>query len=358
MKKRLVVIDGKSIFYRGYYAMPHLTSSKGLPLGGVYGFAILALNIIKKLQPDYVCVAWDKSKTNIRSRRRLYSEYKAQRTAAPSGFYEQIPTLFELLEAFNWPLYELDDYEADDIMATLARLASDEGLATILVSSDLDLLQALDKDVQIYLLKKGLQHIASFDEAEFLDKYQIKAKQFRDLKALMGDSSDNVPGVAGVGQKTATKLLLEYQTMDKVYENLDNIKPQVAQKLANDRKMAFLSRELVTLMDDAPVGLDLEAMTIKNLDYFKVQQCLRELEFYSLIKQLPEAMQIEDGDKLIQSLNQPVKKLKLVERANWQTLAKLNWQQPVFVHAYCKGRFGHQPAYLLVSDDEENALPL
>ena len=353
-KKRLVVIDGKSIFYRGYYAMPHLSSSKGVSLGGVYGFALLALNIIKKLQPDYACVAWDKSKTNIRSRRRLYAQYKAQRTPAPASFYEQLPVLFNLLQAFNWPLYELDDYEADDIMATLARLGSEAGLQTVLVSSDLDLLQALDKDVQIYLLKKGLQHIASFDEAEFLEKYQIKANQFRDLKALMGDSSDNVPGVAGVGKKTATTLLLEHETLDNIYENLDKIKPNIAQKLQTDRKMAFLSRQLVTLMTDAPVQLDLEAMTIKNLDYFKVQQCLRELEFYSLIKQLPEAMQLKDGHKLIQSLNKPVKKLKLIEQTNWQTLTEFNWQKPIFVHAYCRGRFGQKLAYLLVSDDQQN----
>ena len=349
--KRLVIIDGKSIFYRGYYAMPNLSSSKGLSLGGVYGFTLLALNVVKQLKPDYVCVAWDKSQTNIRSRRRLYAQYKAQRQPAPSSFYEQIPVLFELLEAFNWPLYELDDYEADDIMATFAKQASQLGIETILVSSDLDLLQALDKNVQIYLIKKGLRQISSFDEAEFLDKYQIRAQQFRDLKALMGDSSDNVPGVLGVGKKTATQLLLDYETLEGVYENLEQIKPTVAQKLKEHRKMAFLSRQLVTLMDDAPIELELEAMTIENLDYFKVQQMLRELEFYSLINQLPADMRAAHNQRFVQNIDSQVAKLKLVKEKDWQTLNQFNWKKPILVHAYCRGRFGQDLVYLMVCAD-------
>ena len=351
--QRLVIIDGKSIFYRGYYAMPHLSSSKGLSLGGVYGFTLLALNVIKKLKPDYVCVAWDKSQTNIRSRRRLYAQYKAQRTAAPAGFYEQIPILFELLGAFSWPLYELDDYEADDIMATLAKQASAAGLETVLVSSDLDLLQALDTNVQIYLIKKGLQNINSFNEAEFLDKYQIKAKQFRDLKALMGDSSDNVPGVAGVGKKTATQLLLDYETLEGVYENIEQIKPAVAQKLKDHRKMAFLSRQLVTLMEDAPVQLNLEEMTIQNLDYFKVQQMFRELEFYSLINQLPADMRADHNQKFVQNMDSQVAKFKLIKEKDWQTLNEFDWQKPIMAHAYCRGRFGQDLVYLMVCDDQK-----
>lgn len=350
----MVVIDGKSIFYRGYYAMPHLSSSKGLALGGVYGFTVLALNVVKKLQPDYICVAWDKSRTNIRARRRLYAPYKAQRTAAPPSFYEQIPTLFKLLEAFDWPLYELDDYEADDIMATLAKQAAKKGLHTILVSSDLDLLQALAPQVQIYLLKKGLQHIASFDESEFVDKYQIQPQQFRDLKALMGDSSDNVPGVAGVGRKTATDLLLKYSTLEEIYGNLDELPPKVAQKLKDDKKMAFLSRKLVTLMEDAPVKLDLEALTTENLDYFKVQKMLRELEFYSLVNQLPEEVRAASAEQFIQNSDQQIQRLKLIKEESWQTLNEVDWSRPVLAHVYCRGRFGRQLVYLLINADGQS----
>ena len=136
MTKRLVIIDGKSVFYRGYYAMPFLSTKDGTPTGGVYGFASMSLELIKKLKPDYVCVAWDKRGTNIRRRKELYPDYKAGRKPAPPDFYEQIPILMELLEAFSWPMYELDDYEADDIMGTLAVKAAEQGIETCLITSE------------------------------------------------------------------------------------------------------------------------------------------------------------------------------------------------------------------------------
>jgi RecF protein len=144
--KRLVVIDGKSVFYRGYYAMPNLSTRDGTPTGGVYGFVSLALEAFKKLQPDYVVVAWDKPKTNIRRRKEIYAEYKAGRKPAPPDFYAQIPILHELLEALGWPLYECDDYEADDIMGTLSQQANARGVESILITSDLDMLQLIDHD--------------------------------------------------------------------------------------------------------------------------------------------------------------------------------------------------------------------
>lgn len=157
--KKFVVIDGKSVFYRGYYAMPNLATKDGTPTGGVFGFATMALEVIKQLKPDYVAVAWDKPKTNIRRRLELYPEYKAGRKPAPPDFYEQIPVLHELLQAFGWPLYQLDDYEADDIMGTLAVQARAKGLDTLLVTSDLDLLQVVNGNVHVYALKHGLTDI-------------------------------------------------------------------------------------------------------------------------------------------------------------------------------------------------------
>src|SRR3954454_6388429 len=158
-RKKLAIIDGKSVFYRGYYAMPNLATREGVPTGGVFGFATMALEVIRRLKPDYVAVAWDKPKTNIRKRLELYPEYKAGRKPAPADFYEQVPILQELLEAFGWPLYELDDYEADDIMGALAVQATAKGLETLLVTSDLDMLQLIDGRVHVYALKTGLSNI-------------------------------------------------------------------------------------------------------------------------------------------------------------------------------------------------------
>ena len=291
MTKRLVIIDGKSVFYRGYYAMPNLSTADGTPTGGVYGFAALSLELIRQIQPDYVCVAWDKPKTNIRKRLEIYPEYKAGRKPAPPDFYAQIPILHELLDAFGWPLYEFDDYEADDIMATLDRQAEARGnIETYLITSDLDALQILDSNTFLYALKKGVSNIDKFDVAEFEARYKIRIDQFLDLKSLKGDSSDNIPGVAGIGEKTATQLLQQFDTLDGIYEHLDDVKESVRKKLIAGKDSAYMSKRLAALMFDAPVALDLPAMDIARLDAAKLKAMLVKLEFRSLLRKLPDAM--------------------------------------------------------------------
>lgn len=291
MAKRLVIIDGKSVFYRGYYAMPGLSTADGTPTGGVYGFAALSLELIKQLEPDYVCVAWDKRGTNIRRRLAIYSEYKAGRKPAPPDFYAQIPILHELLAAFGWPLYEFDDYEADDIMATLDKQAEQHGdIETYLITSDLDALQILDQNTYLYALKKGLTNIDKFDIPAFEKRYGIRIGQFLDLKSLKGDSSDNIPGVPGVGEKTAVKLLQQFETLDGVYDNLWQIKDSLRRKLEAGKKSAYMSRELARLFTDAPVKLDLAAMDVRDLDTAKLRELLEKLEFRSLLRKLPQHM--------------------------------------------------------------------
>jgi len=294
MTKRLAIIDGKSVFYRGYYAMPNLSMGDGTPTGGVYGFAALSLELIKKLKPDYVCVAWDKPKTNIRRRKELYPEYKAGRKPAPPDFYAQIPMLHELLEAFSWPLYELDDYEADDIMGTLAKKAAEEGIETCLITSDLDLLQVTGPLTHIYALKKGFSNIELFNPESFEDKYGIKVDQFLDLKALKGDSSDNIPGVPGVGEKTGIQLLQQYGTLDNVYENLWEVKDSTRRKLEAGKDSAYLSKQIAEIWCDAPLELDLKAMDVNDLDKLKLKTLLTHLEFRSLLRALPEGMRTSE----------------------------------------------------------------
>jgi len=297
MSKRLVVIDGKSVFYRGYYAMSHLSMKDGTPTGGVYGFTALSLEIMKKLKPDYVAVAWDKAKTNIRKRREIYPEYKAGRKPAPPDFYEQIPMLYELLEAFSWPLYELDDFEADDIMGSLARQASQQGIETCLITSDLDLLQAISPKTHVYALKKGFSNIELFHPESFQKKYNIDVHQFLDLKALKGDSSDNLPGVPGVGEKTAVQLLGDFKTLDGVYEHLDNLKPVLKKKLEAGKDSAYITKEVARLWVDAPIPLNLNSTNAHDVDVIKVKKLLEKFEFQSLLKQLPEHMQVDSTMK-------------------------------------------------------------
>jgi DNA polymerase-1 len=282
VRKKLVVIDGKSVFYRGYYAMPNLSTKDGLPTGGVYGFATMALEVVKQLKPDYVAVAWDKPKTNIRRRLELYPEYKAGRKPAPPDFYEQIPLLHELLEAFGWPLYEIDDYEADDIMGTFARQAKEENIETLLVTSDLDLLQVVDSHTKVYALKRGFSDIQLYSPQSFEAKYGIKVEQFLDYKALIGDSSDNIPGVPGVGPVAARSLLTEYQTLDNIYDNLALIKDTVSKKLAAGKALAYLSKELAAIWTDAPVELDYEALDGRKAQPAKILELLKKFEFRTL----------------------------------------------------------------------------
>jgi DNA polymerase-1 len=294
MSKRLVIIDGKSVFYRGYYAMPNLSTKDGTPTGGVYGFAVLALEIVKRLQPDYVCVAWDKAKTNIRSRLELYPQYKAGRKAPPPDFYEQIPILHDLLDSLGWPLYEADDLEADDIMGIIAKQVGKKGVESYLITSDLDVLQLVNPHTHIYTLKKGLTNIELFNEASFKEKYLVEPEQWIDVKALKGDSSDNIPGVAGIGEKTALELISQYKTLDGVYENIDLLKPKVREKLLKDKDMAYLSKKIVTLWVDTPFDFDLEDARLDATVPPEFVAMLRKLEFKQLLRQVESVVGPQD----------------------------------------------------------------
>lgn len=327
--KCLAVIDGKSIFYRGYYAMPGLSLPDGTPTGGVYGFASIAIELIKKLEPDYVAVAWDKPKTNIRKRLEIYPEYKAGRKPAPADFYAQVPILKELLEAFGWPFYEIDDYEADDILGAFAKQATEKGIETYLLTSDLDALQLISPTTKVYAIKNGFSNLEEFDVEAFEKKYGIGVEQFLDLKSLKGDSSDNLPGVPGIGEKTAIQLLQEFQTLDGVYEHIDDIKPSTAKKLEAGKELAYMSKEVGRIWTDAPVQLDWDVADVNDTDLSKVAAILKRLQFASLEKRLPKHMQFA-GDETPQ------------EAPTIAALEVTNWPSPLLVDG---------PVYVELFDD-------
>ena len=290
MTKRLVLIDGMSVFYRGYFAMPGLSLPDGTPTGGVFGFASIAVEVIKKLEPDYVAVAWDKSKTATRKRKEIYPEYKAGRTRPPDDFFAQIPLLHELLESFNWPLLEIDDYEADDIIGTISVAAAEKDIETYVVSGDYDMMQLLSKHTSVFINKKGAD-MMRFTETEFEEKYGVKLAQFVDYKALVGDSSDNIPGVRGIGPKAAQSLLEQYGTLDNIFEHTDELKGAQKAKLEEGKENAYMSRELAKIWCDVPVELDWEEADVNYTDLPAVATKLKEFEFHSLIKRLPKHMQ-------------------------------------------------------------------
>ncbi len=351
-KKKFAIIDGKSVFYRGYYAMPNLSTKDGTPTGGVFGFATMALEVIRRLKPDYVAVAWDKPKTNIRKRLELYPEYKAGRKPAPADFKEQIPVLQELLQAFGWPLYELDDYEADDIMGTLALQASAKGIETMLVTSDLDMLQLIDPHVHVYALKTGLSNIELYSPKSFEAKYGIRVNQFLDLKALKGDSSDNIPGVPGIGEKGAIELLKQYETLDTIYDNLALIKESTRKKLEAGRELAYLSKKLGAIWTDAPLKLDLTEVDGSRCQPEKVLHLLQQLEFRSLARQLPEVMQVAIENHQTGNGQHSLKsgKNQVVDSA--AALAGVNFDpaKPLFIYSRSAGKHGRNPQLFILSD--------
>lgn len=302
--KKLVIIDGKSVFYRGYYAMGNLSLEDGTPTGGVYGFASLAFEVIRKLKPDYVVVAWDKKGTSTAKRSTIYPEYKAGRKKAPDDFYEQIPLLKEFLKTLGWPLFETDGYEADDILGTLAVQANKLGVEANLITSDLDMLQLIDENTKVFAMKRGFSDIEEFDLEYFENKYGLKQSQFLDLKALQGDSSDNIPGVPGIGPKTATQLLQEFFTLEGIYENLEKIKPAWRKKLEDGKDLAFMSKKIAEIFLDAPVELNFEDADIHNFNYEEVLKMLRKLEFNSLVRKISKEMKTSSEDFETKNENQ------------------------------------------------------
>ena len=287
--QKLVIIDGKSVFYRGYYAMGNLSRADGTPTSGVYGFATIAMEIVRKLSPTKVVVAWDKAHTSTRKRLEIFSEYKAGRVKPPEDFFAQIPLLRDLIDALGWGFLECDDFEADDIIGTLARQAENDldenGVCkweTYIVSSDLDMLQIVDEHTKMYRLLKGFSTLEELDVPAVEKKYGILKSQFLDLKALKGDNSDNIPGVPGIGEKGAAKLLNEFGTLDGIYEHIDEISGATQKKLIAGKESAYMSLKLAKIMFDAPVKLDEVPDLV--ISKSRIVAALKKLEFFSLVR--------------------------------------------------------------------------
>ena len=286
---KLVIIDGKSVFYRGYYAMGNLSRADGTPTSGVYGFATIAMEIVRKLSPTKVVVAWDKAHTSTAKRTKIYPEYKAGRVKPPEDFYAQIPLLRDLIKALGWGFLEVDEYEADDIIGTLAKQADDDldedGICkweTYIVSSDLDMLQIVDDNTKMYRLLKGFSTLEELDVPAVEEKYGIKKSQFLDLKSLKGDNSDNIPGVPGIGEKGAATLLNTYGSLDGIYEHIDEIKGATQKKLIAGKESAYMSKQLAEIMFDAPVSLSEIPDLVINKN--EIISALKNLEFFSLVR--------------------------------------------------------------------------
>ena len=280
--KKVVLIDGNNLIFRSYYATAYrgeiLTNSKGLPTNAVYAYIQMLLKIIAEEKPSHIMVAFDKGKT---FRHESYDDYKGGRSETPKELKEQIPYAKKVTRAMGITVEEIENYEADDIIGTYSKKIDEE---VLVVSSDRDLLQLISPNVRMKLLK--MKDYIYYDEKSFYEDYGIKPIEIIDLKALMGDSSDNIKGVAGIGEKTALKLIKEYHTIDNLYKNIDDLKGKVKENLLNDKENAYKSLELATIYLDVPIEVNLEKIAYKGSNEEELNSLLKELEFNSLINKM------------------------------------------------------------------------
>lgn len=282
--EKIILVDGNNLLFRSYYATAYsgnfMKNSKGFPTNALYGFTNMINKIINEECPTYMIVAFDKGKT---FRHEKYEQYKDGRIEMPDELKVQFPLAKELLTNMGIKYYECDNYEADDIIGTFAKYCDEEEdfIGTI-VSSDKDLLQLISHDVDIKLLKQ--KDYIRYNEKSFKDAYGIEPINIIDLKALMGDSSDNIPGVKGIGEKTALKLLHDYKTLNGVYDNLDKLTPKMREKLENDKDNAYMSYDLATIYKEVPMEISIPDIKLKNKNSDKLNEMYKELEFYSFLK--------------------------------------------------------------------------
>lgn len=289
--KKLLLIDGNAIVHRAFHALPPFHTSKGEMTNAVFGFSSMLLTVISRLNPDYLLVAFDKKGKTFRDD--LYTEYKATRVKAPQTLYDQIPRIKQVVEAFNIPIFEEGGFEADDVIGTLATQASATGeVESYIATGDMDALQLVGDHVFVVSPHKGFQNQIVFGKDQVFEKYGFAPNRLVDYKGLKGDSSDNIPGVKGIGDKTAVELIKEYGDLEGIYENLEHIRPTVREKLTSQKELAFLSKKLGTIVTDMDIKLDIEACKTHTFEKEKIQEIFRELEFKSLL------VRIESFDKM------------------------------------------------------------
>jgi len=296
MAEKLVLVDGHSLAYRAFHALPaDMQTSTGELTNASYGFTSMLLSVLNDEQPDYVIVTFDKGPS---FRVREYAEYKAHREKMPAEMRSQMERVREIVDTLNIPIVMLPDYEADDVLGTLSRQAAEQGLDVVIVTGDRDALQLVDERVTVLTSGRRFSDTLRYTPDAVREKYGLEPQQLIDLKALMGDSSDNIPGVRGVGEKGGTTMLQQYGTLENLYAHLDELTKRYQNALSENRDMAYLSQRLGRIVRDAPVTLDLEtARTDKGYDRERALELLQQLEFRTLVRRLPGAPAATTSDR-------------------------------------------------------------
>lgn len=292
--ERLILIDGSGLIYRGFYAVPpFMRSPEGVQTNAVFGFVNILFTLLAKYKPDYIAVAFDKKGPTFRHKE--YTEYKATRTKAPDELYAQIPIVKDLVTTFKIPAFESEGFEADDLLATIVKkLRGRSGLEINIATGDFDLFQLISDGVSILYPTKGFREAQIMQNKDVIEKYGIHSDQIVDYKALCGDNSDNIPGVKGIGPKTASSLLQQFKTLENIYEHTADVaSTSTREKLTKDKENAFLSKRLATLHPDVPAEFNLAACHVSAFDITALKILFSKLGFRTFEKRLDELF----GDK-------------------------------------------------------------
>jgi DNA polymerase-1 len=294
---KLVIIDGNAILHRAFHALPPLTTKNGEPINAVYGLVSMLLKVIGDLKPTHLAVCFDRPEPTFRHK--AYLEYQSQRPKMANELSSQFEKAKKVLEAFGIPMFEKAGYEADDVIGTLANKVNEE---VIIVTGDRDQLQLVDDRIKVYLPISGLSSAKLMGEAEVKEKMGVPPSLIDDYKALVGDPSDNYPGVAGIGPKTAIKLLEEFGSLDGIYKNLNKIPAGVSQKLKLGRRESKLSKKLATIVKDVPLEIDVEKMSKWDIDSQKVLDLFSDFGFKTLTERVKKVGKELDSEKQMQLL--------------------------------------------------------
>ena len=324
-QKRLFIIDGYATLYRAHYALIRnpLTNTAGTPTSAVFGFANQVFQLIEEENPDYLVAAFDSKGKNFRHE--LYEDYKANRSAMPDEIQTQLPYLWELLDAMNIPTLRVDGVEADDIIGTVAKMCDQDNLQCNIVSGDKDFMQLINDKTFLYAPQARKRAKEIFNKKKVLEKWGVGPEHIIDLLGLMGDSSDNVPGVQGVGPKTAMKLIQDFGSIENIYEEIDNIENEkMKEKLLNSKENALLSKQLVTILTDVKIDANIDDFQLKEMDSTKLEDIFKELEFSGLLKKIGsnESVQIktikrEKKYENLTTMNQLTSFVKLIKENEW-----------------------------------------
>ena len=294
MEKRLIIIDGNSIINRAFYALPDMSNSEGLKTNAIFGFVRMMFKIIEDYQPTHMSVAFDKKAPTFRHKQ--YADYKAGRKKMPDELAQQLQPLKDLLDKFNINRLELEGYEADDLIGTVARLGEENDFKVYIVTGDKDAIQLASHKTTTLITKKGVGEVEEYNYDSVLERYEMTPTQFIDLKGLMGDKSDNIPGVPGVGEKTGIKLLKQYSTIENLIEHTDELKGSIKKKIEENKELALMSKELATIITNVPIEVKLEDLAYGDYNKDDVVEKFKEFGFTSLITKL---LDIEGGETTI-----------------------------------------------------------